>query len=130
MYDLLGWDPWSFFSVTSNPERTVATIKQYTRWGISDVFFLAIYFDKAQVINAEVKRFKERAVVLNNGQIISDIDHAIKVIGFDGDFFVDQVMQTTVNIGPWPDGDFRRWTLSDQSAIDASRFGNVAIAPP
>jgi len=129
MYDLIGMNPWNFFSVTANAERTVATIKQYTRWGISDIYFLALYFEKLETINAEVKRFKPRSCVLNNGRILEDIDHIIKVIGFDGDFGVDRLMQTTENIGPWPSGDWRRWTLSDQSAIDASRFTNIAISP-
>eukprot|EP00449_Zooxanthella_nutricula_P021410 CAMPEP_0198553198 /NCGR_PEP_ID=MMETSP1462-20131121/80042_1 /TAXON_ID=1333877 /ORGANISM="Brandtodinium nutriculum, Strain RCC3387" /LENGTH=60 /DNA_ID=CAMNT_0044283873 /DNA_START=1 /DNA_END=180 /DNA_ORIENTATION=+ len=47
MYGLLGWDPWSFQAVSHNEDRTVAAIKQYTRWGVSDVYFLAIHFGKA-----------------------------------------------------------------------------------
>mmetsp|Transcript_114297 Transcript_114297/g.318177 ORF Transcript_114297/g.318177 Transcript_114297/m.318177 type:complete len:406 (+) Transcript_114297:3-1220(+) len=129
IYALVGLNPWNFFSVTANAERTVATIKQYTRWGISDIYILALYFEKAEVINAEVKRFKERSVVLNNGRVLEEIDHIIKVIGFDGDFGVDRLMKCTVNIGPWPHGDWRRFTLSDNSAIDASRFTNIAISP-
>merc|ERR1719436_1279203 len=86
MYDLLGWNAWNFFSVTSNPERTIASIKQYTRWGISDVFFLAIYFGKAEVMQGEVKRFKESSILLSSGTVLPDIQHVIKVIGFDGDF--------------------------------------------
>jgi len=129
MYELIGLDPWSFFSVTANPDRTVASIKQYTRWGISDIYFLAIYFNKAEIITGEVKRFKPRCAILNTGRVIEDLDHIIKVIGFDGDFGVDRLMQATENIGPWPNGDWRRFTLSDQSAIDASRFTNIAISP-
>mmetsp|Transcript_45513 Transcript_45513/g.140637 ORF Transcript_45513/g.140637 Transcript_45513/m.140637 type:complete len:790 (-) Transcript_45513:111-2480(-) len=129
MYDLIGMNPWNFFSVTANAERTVATIKQYTRWGISDIYFLAIYFDKLETVQAEVKRFKPRAAVLNNGRIIEDLDHVIKVLGFDSDFGVDRVMKAKVHLGFWPDGDHRRWVCSDQSAIDASRFGGTAIAP-
>lgn len=129
MYDILGWDPWSFFSVTANEERTVANIKQYTRWGISDVFFLSIYFEKAAVVNAEVKRFKTRAVVLNNGNVIADIDHIMKVIGFDADFTVDRIMHTKQHLGIWPDSDWRRCVISDNSAIDASRFNGVNVSP-
>jgi len=129
MYAVCGWSPWNFFSVTANPERTTATIKQYTRWGIADVHFLACYFDKCEIINAEVKRMKSRGAVLSNGRVLEDLDHMIKVIGFDGDFTVDRLMRTTRNVGPWPDGDWRRWTMSDQSAIDASRFTNIAISP-
>jgi len=129
MYALVGLNPWNFFSVTANAERTVATIKQYTRWGISDIYILSMYFDKCETITGEVKRFKENSIILNTGRVLEDIDHIIKVIGFDGDFGVDRLMRTKVNIGPWPDGDWRRFTLSDQSAIDASRFTNIAISP-
>lgn len=128
-YGIVGLSPWNFFSVTANAERTVATIKQYTRWGISDIYLLSMYFGKCETITGEVKRFKERAAVLNTGRVVEDLDHIIKVIGFDGDFGVDKLMKTTTNYGPWPDGDFRRFTMSDQSAIDASRFTNIAISP-
>jgi len=128
-YAVAGLSPWNFFSVTANAERTVATIKQYTRWGISDIYILSLYFGKCETITGEVKRFKERAAVLNTGRVIEDLDHIIKVIGFDGDFGVDKLMKSTTNYGPWPDGDFRRFTMSDQSAIDASRFTNIAISP-
>jgi len=128
-YAVCGHNPWNFFSVTANAERTVATIKQYTRWGISDIYILSMYFNKCETVTGEVKRFKERAAVLNTGRVIEDLDHIIKVIGFDGDFGVDKLMKTTTNFGPWPDGDWRRFTMSDQSAIDASRFTNIAISP-
>mmetsp|Transcript_106189 Transcript_106189/g.226677 ORF Transcript_106189/g.226677 Transcript_106189/m.226677 type:complete len:722 (-) Transcript_106189:49-2214(-) len=129
MYDLLNWDPWKFFSVVANEDRTVANIKQFTRWGISDVFFVCQYYGKAEVIGGEVKRFKERAAVLTNGQILEDCDHCMKVIGFDADFSVDRVMHTKEHIGHMPDGDPRRWVMSDTSAIDASRFNGVNLSP-
>mmetsp|Transcript_106188 Transcript_106188/g.226672 ORF Transcript_106188/g.226672 Transcript_106188/m.226672 type:complete len:772 (-) Transcript_106188:14-2329(-) len=130
MYDILNWDPWKFFSVTANADRSVATIKQYTRWGISDIYFLALYYDKAEIITGEVKRMKVRAAVLNNGRVIEDLDHLIKVIGFDGDFSVDRIHHCKEHHANWPDGDWRRVTQSDQSAIDASRFTNIALGPP
>mmetsp|Transcript_101609 Transcript_101609/g.287913 ORF Transcript_101609/g.287913 Transcript_101609/m.287913 type:complete len:708 (-) Transcript_101609:528-2651(-) len=128
-YDVIGMDPWDCFSVIANPERTVASIKQYTRWGITDVTFLAMYFGKTRIIHSEVKRFKVRAAVLTNGEVLEDVDHVIKVIGFDADFGVDQVMQCTHCVGYWPSGDYRRVVFSDNSAIDASRFTAVSIGP-
>lgn len=129
MYKLCGLDPWGFFSVTANEDRTVANIKQYTRWGISDIFFIANIWGKCEVINTQVKRFKHRAVVLENGQVLEDIDHVCKVIGFDGDFGIDKINKTKAQYGPWPDQDIRRFIQSDMSAIDASRFGSVSLSP-
>jgi len=126
---LMGWDQWSWYSVTTNADRTLASIKQYTRWGISDILFLAVYWGKAEIFEAEVKRFKHRSVVLTNGKVLTDVDHVMKVIGFDGDFGVDRLMQTKENIGLWPNGDWRRFIISDNSAIDASRFNAMSIAP-
>jgi hypothetical protein len=53
----------------------------------------------------------------------------VKVLGFDSDFGIDRIMKTKLHIGFWPDADTRRWVCSDQSAIDASRFGGTAISP-
>jgi len=129
MYDLLNWDPWSYYSVTTNADRSVATIKQFTRWGISDIYFCAIYWGKCEVVNAEVKRFKTRAALLSTGRQIDDIDHVMKCLGFDADFSVDRMHHTKENLGPFPNRDFRRWIMSDQSAIDASRFNSVNLSP-
>jgi hypothetical protein len=129
MYKQCGWDPWEFFSITSNADRTVASIKQYTRWGIGDATFLAVTYGLCQIINGEVKRFKNRAAVLLNGRVIENLDHFVKVIGFDGDFGVDRVLHASWYEGYWPEADFRKWCMSDQSAIDASRFGGTALSP-
>lgn len=129
MYKYYGADVWSYFSVTTNADRSTASIKQYTRWGIGDIYFLAVYYDKCETVEGEVKRMKHRTAVISTGRVLSDIDHMIKVLGFDSDFGVDKIMKTKATVGFWPDGDYRRWTASDQSAIDASRFGGTAIAP-
>jgi len=129
MYDLVGWDAWKFFSVTANSDRTVATIRQYTRWGIGDATFLAVYWDRAEIIQGSVKRFKPRGAVLDAGMVFEDIDHVIKVIGFDGDFEVDRINHATYYHGFWPEADFRRWCISSGSAIDASRFGGTGLSP-
>eukprot|EP00747_Dinoflagellata_sp_TGD_P127877 gnl/TRDRNA2_/TRDRNA2_174456_c1_seq2.p1 gnl/TRDRNA2_/TRDRNA2_174456_c1~~gnl/TRDRNA2_/TRDRNA2_174456_c1_seq2.p1 ORF type:complete len:696 (+),score=111.19 gnl/TRDRNA2_/TRDRNA2_174456_c1_seq2:66-2153(+) len=129
MYDLVGWDPWNFFSVSANADRSVANIKQYTRWGIGDAAFIAVYYDRCEIIESEVKRFKPKTVVLSTGRILEDVDHVIKVLGFDCDFGVDRIMKTDYHIGHWPNGDWRRYVCSDMSAIDASRFAGVGLSP-
>jgi len=129
MYALYGMDPWNFFSVQANATRTVASIKQYTRWGIGDVYFLGVAYGKVETIEGQVKRLKRRAAVLTTGRVLTDLDHMVKCLGFDSDFGIDRINKTRRHLGFWPDGDYRRWIASDQSAIDASRFGGTAIAP-
>jgi len=128
-YKLYGKDPWSYFSITCTDDRKTASIKQYTRWGIGDIFFLAVYYGKVETIEGQIKRMKKRSAVLNNGRVLTQIDHLVKCLGFDSDFGIDMLMKIQAEIGFWPDGDWRRWICSDQSAIDASRFGGTAIAP-
>eukprot|EP00930_Biecheleria_cincta_P048639 TRINITY_DN3391_c0_g1_i1.p1 TRINITY_DN3391_c0_g1~~TRINITY_DN3391_c0_g1_i1.p1 ORF type:complete len:845 (-),score=139.20 TRINITY_DN3391_c0_g1_i1:37-2571(-) len=129
MYALYGMDPWDFFSVQANATRTVASIKQYTRWGIGDVYFLGVFYGKVETIEGQIKRLKRRAAVLTTGRVLTDLDHMVKCLGFDSDFGIDRINKTRRQLGFWPDGDYRRWIASDQSAIDASRFGGTAIAP-
>jgi len=128
-YKLYGNDPWSYFSVTATADRSHASIKQYTRWGIGDIYFLGMNYGKVETVEGQVKRLKKRTAVISNGRVLDDLDHCIKVLGFDSDFGVDRIMKAKVHIGFWPDADYRRWVCSDQSAIDASRFGGTAIAP-
>jgi len=129
MYKYYGKDPWSYYSVQTNADRSVASIKQYTRWGIGDVYFLGVHYGKVETVEGQVKRLKPRTAVITNGRVIENIDHVIKCLGFDCDFGIDRINHTRRHIGFWPDGDFRRWINSDQSSIDASRFGGTAIAP-
>jgi len=129
MYTYYGADPWSYHSVQTNADRSVASIKQYTRWGIGDVYFLGVHYGKVETVEGQVKRLKRRAAVITNGRVLQDLDHVVKCLGFDSDFGIDRINHTRRHIGFWPDGDFRRWVASDQSAIDASRFGGTAIAP-
>ncbi|CAE7325188.1 unnamed protein product [Symbiodinium sp. CCMP2592] len=129
MYKYYGKDPWSYYSVQTNADRSVASIKQYTRWGIGDVYFLGVHYGKVETVEGQVKRLKPRTAVITNGLVIENIDHVIKCLGFDCDFGIDRINHTRRHIGFWPDGDFRRWINSDQSSIDASRFGGTAIAP-
>uniref|UniRef100_A0A7S1RW91 Uncharacterized protein n=1 Tax=Alexandrium catenella TaxID=2925 RepID=A0A7S1RW91_ALECA len=128
-YKLYGTDPWSYFSVTSTADRSHASIKQYTRWGIGDIYFLGVFYGKVETVEGQVKRLKKRTAVITNGRVLDNLDHVIKCLGFDSDFGVDRIMKAKCAIGFWPDGDYRRWVCSDQSAIDASRFGGTAIAP-
>jgi len=129
MYKLHGKDPWQFFSVESTIERQTANIKQYARWGISDLYFLCIYYGKVETIEGQVKRLKPRSAVITSGRVIDDLDHCIKVLGFDTDFSIDLLMKMTAAIGFWPDGDYRRWICSEVSSVDGNRMTSFNSSP-
>merc|ERR1712232_584902 len=117
MYKLCGWDPWEWWSVVSKDKgRTKVTIKQYTRWGVGDIYFLATYYGRCQMITGEVKTFVPMGCELKSGQKL-DIGYCVKVLGFLSDFGIDKLMQCEKMIGPWPEGDWRRWVASDGSEI-------------
>ncbi|CAE7933294.1 unnamed protein product, partial [Symbiodinium sp. KB8] len=91
--------------VQTNADRSVASIKQYTR--------------KVETVEGQVKRLpgKPRTAVITNGRarglrrptylkplpkpsdrVIEDIDHVIKCLGFDCDFGIDRINHTRRHI--------------------------------
>eukprot|EP00747_Dinoflagellata_sp_TGD_P181580 gnl/TRDRNA2_/TRDRNA2_35461_c0_seq1.p1 gnl/TRDRNA2_/TRDRNA2_35461_c0~~gnl/TRDRNA2_/TRDRNA2_35461_c0_seq1.p1 ORF type:complete len:700 (-),score=133.98 gnl/TRDRNA2_/TRDRNA2_35461_c0_seq1:100-2199(-) len=130
MYAVAGWDPWDFYSVSSNATRSFAKITQSSRWGTGDFFFLAVHYGKAEVIVDEVKRLKPRSVVLSrSGITLDDIDHFCKVCGFKGDETVDELHQAKKYVGYWPNGDWQRWVFAESPQIDAANFGGTTLNP-
>lgn len=128
MYGLVGLDPWSWWSVANkNAARTLAQIKQYTRWGVGDVYFLALYYKRLEMITSEIKTFTPKTVKLTTGEEL-EIQYCVKVLGFLSDYSMDKLMQCEKMLGPWPEGDWRRWVMSDQSEIDANRFGSLGLS--
>lgn len=146
MYKLAGLqDPWDWWSIQNkNESRTMATIKQYTRWGVGDIYFLALYYGRCEMITGEVETFLPKGAKLKAGSHCSivggaceemikktmklDIDYVVKVLGFLSDFTADKLMQCEKMLGPFPEGDMRRWVFSDQSEIDANRFGSLGMS--
>merc|ERR1712172_425158 len=128
MYKLCGWDPWNWWSVTKDAKRTTATIKQYTRWGIGDIYFLAVSTGICEPINTEIELLKGKSVKLKNGRTLEDMSFILKVTGFLSDFGIDRLMQCKRCFGHWPQGDHRRFILSDQSEIDANNFASVGLS--
>jgi len=133
MYDMMnrgrGEDPWSYYAVIANAQRTVVTVRQKSRFGIGDVFFLASYFGKCEVVVDDIKRLKRTDVQLESGDILDDIDHIIKVLGFQADFKVDDTMQIKKMEGFHVNGDPRRVVISESPGIDAGKFGGTSYSP-
>jgi len=127
-YKLIGYDPWSYHSVTYNAARTTAQINQKARFGIGDVYFLALSMGKCEVIVDEVKRLSEGRVHLQSGRELS-VQTILKVFGFVGDQEVDRLLKIKSMYGYWADADNRRFTASENPGVYASNFGGTSLSP-
>jgi len=123
-----GWDPWGFHSVSANEARTQATIVQKSRFGIGDVYFLAVYMGKCEVVVDDVKRISAGVVHLQSGRKL-EASVILKVFGFNGDWEVDKLLQVKSMYGYWPDKDNRRYIASEGPGVSASNFGGTSLSP-
>jgi len=129
IYKLIGWDVFEMPTVIVNKDKSSVLLRQNARWGTGDIFFLGVYFEKVEVIKAEVKRFKSRGAVLTDGTVLNNVSNVMKCLGFVGDMKVDKLMQTKQHVGIFPNGDWRRTVYAEFLAIDAGRFGGTAFGP-
>merc|ERR1719188_1575680 len=83
MYNLAGRDPWSYYAVHANASRTAVTINQKARFGIGDIYYLAMYFKKLELIEmpTSIKRLSSHCVHLASGQKLK-VDALLKLLGF------------------------------------------------
>jgi len=132
MYDLMnggrGEDPWSYYSVIASKDRSVATIRQASRFGIGDIYFLAHYYEKIEVILDSVKRLKPHQLILESGKRI-EAEHVIKALGFSADPTVDRVFGVREMYGYWINANFRLWITTEFPGIDAGKFGGTSFSP-
>jgi len=128
MYDLIPEDPWSYYAVIASKDRTNCTIRQKSRFGITDVFFLAHYFGRAEEVVDEVKRLKDGTVMLERGGCLF-VSQLIKCLGFVGDHSVDQIMGIREMLGPFVNRDWRRCIFAESPGLDAGRFAGTSFSP-
>jgi len=128
MYDMIPDDPWTYYAVNANKDRTTCTIRQKARFGIGDVFFLACYYGKAQMVVDQVKRMKFKKIVLEGGDSI-EVSHVVKVLGFGPDATVEKIMGIKEMCGFFVNADYRRWISSEPPGVDAGKFGGTSLSP-
>merc|ERR1712048_1312232 len=56
IYNLVGFDVWSAYSVTADAKRNNVFINQKTVFGVTDIYFLAGYYGLMEVVVDEIKR--------------------------------------------------------------------------
>mmetsp|Transcript_88491 Transcript_88491/g.286561 ORF Transcript_88491/g.286561 Transcript_88491/m.286561 type:complete len:624 (+) Transcript_88491:70-1941(+) len=128
MYDLIPDDPWTYYGVMANKDRTTCTIRQKSRFGIGDIYFLANYFKKAEVVVDSIKRLKSHQAILEGGGKL-DLDALVKVFGFRADETVDKIMGIKEMVGFFVNGDWRRWVCTEFPGVDAGKFGGTSFSP-
>jgi len=128
MYDLIPDNPWEYYGIMSNKDRTTCTIRQKSRFGIGDIYFLACYTKKAEVIVDSIKRLKPRQVLLEGGEKL-EADCLIKVLGYRPDESVDKLMGVKEMVGYFANGDWRRYICTEFPGVDAGKFGGTSFSP-
>lgn len=131
MYNLVGFDPWSYYAIHANQKRTVVSIQQKARFGIGDVYFVALYYEKLEVIvepRGPIKRLAHHTVHLESGRKL-EVTCILKLLGFYGDPDNDRLMRCKEVVGNWVNGDTRRFMWAEPISVQASNFGGTSFSP-
>uniref|UniRef100_A0A7S1LJF9 FAD/NAD(P)-binding domain-containing protein n=1 Tax=Alexandrium catenella TaxID=2925 RepID=A0A7S1LJF9_ALECA len=123
MYELVGMgDPWKYWSVHTNSERTNVNIIQNSRFGIGDVTFLMVAWGILEYCEAVVKRFSRHTVHLSTGRKLPGVTVVLKALGLLGDYSVDRLHNMKEMVGPFCGGDWRRLLMIDATGMNAANF--------
>lgn len=128
MYNFLDLNVWDFYAVQANSDRTTATIRQKSRFGIGDFYFLATCYGKAETVVGEIKRLRANDILMETSESVA-AEHFIKVLGFKADPKIDKLFGTREMVGFFPNGDWRTWVCCEFPGIDAGRFGGTSLSP-
>lgn len=129
MYDLIGVDQWSYYCVYANEARTTCTMRQKSRFGIGDVYFLAMYYEMLDHVVDDVKRVSPNKIHLISGRTLENIKSILKLLGFNGEFENDRLMKLKELYGWWCNRDFKRYIVAEPLGVDANNFGGTSFSP-
>ncbi|CAE8640506.1 unnamed protein product, partial [Polarella glacialis] len=107
MYDLVGFDAWSAFSVKTDAKRSFCHISQKTVFGVTDVYFLAGYYGLMEVVVDEIKRLTHHCVHTKKGRKI-EAQVLVKAVGTVPSFQMDKMLGCKELVGVWCNGDCLR----------------------
>jgi len=129
MYDLIDVDAWGYYAVYANAARTQVTIRQKSRFGIGDVYFLAMYYGMNKHYVDDIKRVTYQKIHLVSGTVLEDVSCMLKLLGFNGEFENDRLLKIKELYGWWPNKDGRRYIVAEPIGVDASNFGGTSFSP-
>jgi len=127
-YKLVNYDPWDMHSVTTNNSHSFANIYQKTRFGIGDLYFLAIGYGLAEIVIGEVKRCSYKTLHLMDGGKL-EVDCVLKCTGCLGDWKVDRLLRIKEMAAFFVNCDPRRVCQGEADGIDASSFAYTTAGP-
>mmetsp|Transcript_29566 Transcript_29566/g.68766 ORF Transcript_29566/g.68766 Transcript_29566/m.68766 type:complete len:629 (+) Transcript_29566:38-1924(+) len=129
MYSLIGVDHWQYYAVYSNEARTNVNLRQKSRFGIGDVYYLAMYYESCEHIVDDIKRVSQHKLHLMNGRNLEDVTSILKLLGFNGEFQNDRLYKMKELYGFWANRDFRRYIVAEPLGVDANNFGGTSFSP-
>jgi hypothetical protein len=128
MYDLVGFDPWSAFSVQTNENRTYAQITQPTIFGVTDIYFLAGYYGLMEVVVDDIKRLTRHTVVTKkNSKITCEV--VVKATGTGPSRKRDKELGIKEVVGQWVNGDQLRPVSLGVKGVQAQNFASFSVGP-
>jgi len=123
MYEHVGFgDPWQYWSVHANAERTNVSIIQNSRFGIGDVTFLMVAWGLLEYVVGTVKRFSRHTLHISNGEKLEGVTVVLKALGLLGDYSVDKLHNMKEMVGAFCAGDWRRMLQHDATGMNAANF--------
>lgn len=130
MYDLVGFDPWSYYAVQGNAARTNCQIVQKARFGIGDVYFLAISWGKLEVIEDPegIKELGPGTLTCGGGRVLN-VDVILKLLGFVGNPENDRLMKIKEMTGFWVNDDPKRYVVAEPISVQATNFSGTSFSP-
>eukprot|EP00413_Alexandrium_margalefii_P013573 CAMPEP_0204531224 /NCGR_PEP_ID=MMETSP0661-20131031/11049_1 /ASSEMBLY_ACC=CAM_ASM_000606 /TAXON_ID=109239 /ORGANISM="Alexandrium margalefi, Strain AMGDE01CS-322" /LENGTH=631 /DNA_ID=CAMNT_0051537365 /DNA_START=67 /DNA_END=1962 /DNA_ORIENTATION=+ len=128
MYNLVGFDVWSAHAVHTDAKRSFAQISQKTIFGVTDIYFLAGYYDLMTCIVDEVKRISHQCIHTKKGKKINT-EVFIKAIGTKPSFKVDKQLGIKEVVGAWINGDPQRFVQLGAKGVQAKNFGSFSVGP-
>jgi len=130
MYDMIGLDPWSYYSVHANEKRTTCQITQKARFGIGDIYFLTIYMGKVEVVldAIGVKRLTRHEVHLHSGRKLQ-CQAILKLLGLVGEMDIDRLLKIKEMVGFWVNADPRRYLVAEPISVMCSQMGGTSFSP-
>jgi hypothetical protein len=129
MYDLIGVDQWSYYCVYANEARTTCTMRQKSRFGIGDVYFLGMYYELVDHVVDDIKRVSSHKIHLISGRNLENIQSMLKLLGFNGEFENDRLIKLKELYGWWANKDFKRYIVAEPLGVDANNFGGTSFSP-
>jgi len=97
-------------------------------FGVTDVYFLACYYGKCEVIIDEIKRLSYQTAHLKKGKSVQ-CEVILKVVGIQADFKTDKVLGIKTFHGYCVNDDVLRPCCCNGIGVAAQNFGTFSVGP-